>query len=118
MKRSVYKSGTRKVIFKVFQECMAEFQAGKFLSDLSDVYGRTAKITGVSESIIRHIVDDDVYFARGGSLYNDIDKLVISVSDDSPSQSEKSEMDQFNYARASGNISGIEYLDSGYLDSD
>ncbi|CAG5017161.1 unnamed protein product [Parnassius apollo] len=48
----------------------------------------------------------------------DIDKLVISVSDDSSSESEESQMDQFNYAGASGNISGVEYLDSDYLHSD
>ncbi|CAK1588259.1 unnamed protein product [Parnassius mnemosyne] len=83
MKRSAYKSSTRQVIFKVFQECKA----------LDDVYGRTAKITGVFGSTIRRKVDDDEYFARGGSLYNDIDKLVISVSDDSSSESEESEMD-------------------------
>ncbi|CAG5018956.1 unnamed protein product [Parnassius apollo] len=48
----------------------------------------------------------------------DIDKLVISVSDGSSSESKESLMDQFNYAGASGNISGVEYLDSDYLDSD
>ncbi|CAK1593455.1 unnamed protein product [Parnassius mnemosyne] len=63
---------------------------------------------GVSESTIRRIVDDDEYFTREGSLYNDIDKLVISVRDDSSSESEESEMDQFNYAGASGNISEVE----------
>lgn len=44
--KNVYKSGARQVIFKVFQECMAEFQARKLLSDLDDVYGRTAMLTG------------------------------------------------------------------------
>ncbi|CAK1602852.1 unnamed protein product [Parnassius mnemosyne] len=118
MKRSAYKSSTKQVIFKVFRVYGRKFghtlleKAGKFLSDLDDVYGRTAKITGVSESTNRRIVDDDEYFACGGSLYNDIDKLVISVNDDSSSESEESEMDQFNYAGASGNISGVEYLDS------
>lgn len=44
--KNVYKSGARHIIFKVFQESMAEFQAGKLLSGLDDVYGRTAKLTG------------------------------------------------------------------------
>ncbi|CAG4986296.1 unnamed protein product [Parnassius apollo] len=61
---------------------------------------------------------ENEYFTRGGSLYNDIDKFVISVSDDNSGESEESEMDQFNYAGASGNISGIEYLDSEDLNSD
>ncbi|CAB3240016.1 unnamed protein product [Arctia plantaginis] len=37
---------------------MAEFQAGKFCSDLDDIYGRTAKLTGVSVSTVRRIVDE------------------------------------------------------------
>ncbi|XP_048480450.1 uncharacterized protein LOC119691614 [Plutella xylostella] len=54
----VNRSGTREVIFKVFQRCMAEFQAGQILWDLDDVYGRTASMTGISESTVRRIVDE------------------------------------------------------------
>ncbi|CAG4949285.1 unnamed protein product [Parnassius apollo] len=45
---------------------MAEFQVGKFLSDLDDVYGRTARITCVSESTIRRIVDEGMQ--NGGKI--------------------------------------------------
>ncbi|RVE47754.1 hypothetical protein evm_007643 [Chilo suppressalis] len=48
----VNRSGTREVIFKVFQRCFEDYQAGRILWDLDDVYGRTASITGNSESRI------------------------------------------------------------------
>ncbi|RVE55112.1 hypothetical protein evm_000010 [Chilo suppressalis] len=48
----VNRSGTREVIFKVFQRCFEDYQAGRILWELDDVYGRTASITGKSESRI------------------------------------------------------------------
>ncbi|CAG4979630.1 unnamed protein product [Parnassius apollo] len=71
------------------------------------------------ENCADHVIKiENEYFAREGSPNNDIDKLVTAVSDDSSSESEESEISQFNYAGASANISGVEYLDSDYLDSD
>ncbi|RVE39825.1 hypothetical protein evm_015525 [Chilo suppressalis] len=46
----VNRSGTREVIFKVFQRCLKDYQAGRILWDLDDVYGRTASLTGKSKS--------------------------------------------------------------------
>lgn len=46
------RSGTREVIYKVFMRCLAEFQAGKLLTDLEDVYKRTADMTGKYRSNI------------------------------------------------------------------
>lgn len=42
----VIRGGAREIIYKVFMRCMAEFQAGKLLTDLDDVYNRTADFTG------------------------------------------------------------------------
>ncbi|KAJ2951347.1 hypothetical protein O0L34_g13476 [Tuta absoluta] len=57
MNRTI-RSGTREVIYKVFLRCLAEFQAGKLLTDLEDVYKRTADMTGKSESTVRRIADE------------------------------------------------------------
>ncbi|RVE51182.1 hypothetical protein evm_004147 [Chilo suppressalis] len=54
----IIRSGTRKEIFKVFQRCFAEYQAGRILWDLDDVYGRTASMTGKSQSTVRRIVNE------------------------------------------------------------
>lgn len=71
------------------------------------------------KNCVDHVIKiENEYFVRGGTLYDNIDKFVISVSDDSSTDSEESEVDQFNYEGVSGNISGVEYLDSDYLDSD
>ncbi|RVE42772.1 hypothetical protein evm_012596 [Chilo suppressalis] len=48
----VNRSGTREVIFIVFQRCFEDYQVGRILWDLDDVYGRTASMTGKSESRI------------------------------------------------------------------
>ncbi|RVE48842.1 hypothetical protein evm_006492 [Chilo suppressalis] len=48
----VNRNGTREVIFEVFQRCFENYQAGRILWDLDDVYGRTASMTGKSESRI------------------------------------------------------------------
>ncbi|RVE44904.1 hypothetical protein evm_010451 [Chilo suppressalis] len=48
----VNRSGTREVLFKVFQRCFEEYQAGRIMWVLDDVYGRTASMTGKSESRI------------------------------------------------------------------
>lgn len=40
------RSGTREVIYKVFIRCLAEFQAGRLLTEMEDVYKRTADLTG------------------------------------------------------------------------
>lgn len=42
----VIRGGAREIIYKVFMWCMAEYQAGKLLSKLDDVYKRTADFTG------------------------------------------------------------------------
>lgn len=60
---------------------------------------------------VDHVIKiENEYFARGGTLYNDIDKLVIHLSEDSSSGSEEAEIDEFDKAGVSGTISGIEYL--------
>lgn len=43
----VIRSCAREVIFKVFQRCFMEYQAGHVLWDLDDLYGRTASMTGM-----------------------------------------------------------------------
>ncbi|RVE49354.1 hypothetical protein evm_005969 [Chilo suppressalis] len=48
----VNRSGTWEGIFEVFQRCFEDYQAGRILWDLDDVYGRTASLTGISESRI------------------------------------------------------------------
>lgn len=57
---------------------------------------------------------ENEYYARGGTLYNDIDKLIITVGDDSSSESEDAEIEHPTHSCTgiSGNISGVEYLDS------
>lgn len=42
----VIRGGAREIIYKVFMRCLAEFQAGKLLSNLEDIYHRTADFTG------------------------------------------------------------------------
>lgn len=42
----VIRGVARDIIYKVFLRCLAEFQAGKLLSNLDDVYKRTADFTG------------------------------------------------------------------------
>lgn len=59
---------------------------------------------------------ENEYFVRGGTLYNDMDRLIITVGESSSSESDEEEMDQG--PGVSGNISGVEYLDSDYWDSD
>ncbi|RVE47517.1 hypothetical protein evm_007834 [Chilo suppressalis] len=44
------------MLFKVFQRCFEDYQAGRILWDLDDVYGRTASMTGKSESTVKRIV--------------------------------------------------------------
>ncbi|RVE39968.1 hypothetical protein evm_015382 [Chilo suppressalis] len=52
----VNRSSTREVIFRAFQLCFEDYQAGRILWDLDDVYGRTGSMTGQSES---RIVNED-----------------------------------------------------------
>ncbi|CAH0587211.1 unnamed protein product [Chrysodeixis includens] len=49
------RSSARTVIYKVFNRCLAENEAGQILSELSDVYRRTAEMTGVSINTVRNI---------------------------------------------------------------
>lgn len=42
----VIRGGAREIIYKVFMRCMAEYQAGSLLTELDDVYKRTADFTG------------------------------------------------------------------------
>ncbi|XP_026738814.1 uncharacterized protein LOC113501772 isoform X2 [Trichoplusia ni] len=55
MNRSVIRSSAREIIYKVYKRCLAESEAGQYLSDLNDVYKRTAEMTGKSVSTIRRI---------------------------------------------------------------
>ena len=58
-----------------------------------------------------HVIKvEDEYFARGETLYDDIDSLVIPVGNDSSSESEASKIEQSRVASPSGSISGVEYL--------
>lgn len=45
--RKTIRSGARQVIFKVFEQCFAEYKAGRILIELDDVYARTAAMTGM-----------------------------------------------------------------------
>lgn len=40
----VIRGAVRKIIYKVFMQCMAEYQAGNLLSKLDDVYKRTTNV--------------------------------------------------------------------------
>ncbi|RVE47219.1 hypothetical protein evm_008187, partial [Chilo suppressalis] len=63
----VNRSGTREVIFKVFQRCFEDYQAGRILWDLDDVYGRRASMTGKSESrIVNAVFKNDGKFETPG----------------------------------------------------
>lgn len=52
----VIRSGARNVIYKVFLRCLAEFQAGKLLSPLDDVYKRTAELAG--KNLVKVVLND------------------------------------------------------------
>ncbi|KAL4707444.1 hypothetical protein ACJJTC_008629 [Scirpophaga incertulas] len=45
MNRTVIRSSARDIIYKVYMRCLSECEAGQCLSDLNDVYQRTAEIT-------------------------------------------------------------------------
>ncbi|KAL4702591.1 hypothetical protein ACJJTC_016067 [Scirpophaga incertulas] len=47
MNRTI-KSGARKIIYKVFLQCLKESEAGQILSDIENAFQRTADMTGVS----------------------------------------------------------------------
>ncbi|KAL0895149.1 hypothetical protein ABMA27_013600 [Loxostege sticticalis] len=49
------RGGARNIVYRVFLQCLAEFQAGTLLRNLEDIYQRTADYTGVSESTVRRI---------------------------------------------------------------
>ena len=46
MNRTI-RSSARAVVYKVFLRCLAENEAGQLLSELGDVYRRTADLTGI-----------------------------------------------------------------------
>lgn len=46
------RGGAREIIYAVFKRCMAEYEAGKLLTDLDDVYKRTAAMTGMLSIIL------------------------------------------------------------------
>lgn len=46
MNKTIRSSG-RAVIYHVFLRCLAESQAGQVLSDIDNVYQRTADMTGI-----------------------------------------------------------------------
>lgn len=41
------RSSTREVIFKVYRRCLVEFEVKTILSELDNVYQRTADMTGL-----------------------------------------------------------------------
>lgn len=53
MNKTIRSSG-RAVIYRVFLRCMAESQAGQVLSDIENVYQRTADMTGIYVPLITH----------------------------------------------------------------
>lgn len=40
------RGGSRDIIYKDFLQCLAEYQTGTLLTDLADIYQRTAVYTG------------------------------------------------------------------------
>lgn len=46
MNRKTIRSSAREIIYKVYARCLAELEAGQILSDINDVYKRTAEMTG------------------------------------------------------------------------
>ncbi|KAJ8712061.1 hypothetical protein PYW07_004903 [Mythimna separata] len=53
------KGGAREVIYNVFKRCLAEYHAGKLLTELDDLYIRVADMPGKkSESCVRSIINE------------------------------------------------------------
>ncbi|KAJ8723869.1 hypothetical protein PYW07_007849 [Mythimna separata] len=51
------KGGAREVIYNVFKRCLAEYHAGKLLTELDNLYKRVADMPGKSKSGIRRIIN-------------------------------------------------------------
>ncbi|KAJ8717706.1 hypothetical protein PYW07_005636 [Mythimna separata] len=52
------KGGAREVIYNVFKRCLAEYHAGKLLTELDNLYKRVADMPGKTESGIRRIINE------------------------------------------------------------
>ncbi|CAG9127134.1 unnamed protein product, partial [Plutella xylostella] len=57
-KKKNIRSQAREVIYRIYIQCLAEHEAGHILSNLEDIYARTASMTGVSDSTVRHIAKE------------------------------------------------------------
>ncbi|KAL4706931.1 hypothetical protein ACJJTC_006975 [Scirpophaga incertulas] len=57
MNRTI-KSGARKIIYKVFLQCLKESEAGQILSDIENAFQRTADMTGVSVNTVKTIANE------------------------------------------------------------
>ncbi|CAH0729134.1 unnamed protein product, partial [Brenthis ino] len=55
MNRTI-RSSAREIIYRVYRRCLLEYEAKNILSDLNNVYKRTAEMTGKSESTVRRVV--------------------------------------------------------------
>lgn len=63
------------------------------------------------QNCVDHVIKiENDYFARGRTLYDDMDRLIITVGENSSSESDEDDSDQG--PGVSGYFSGVEYLNS------
>ncbi|KAL4717098.1 hypothetical protein ACJJTC_016985 [Scirpophaga incertulas] len=86
MNRTI-KSGARKIIYKVFLQCLKESEAGQILSDIENAFQRTADMTGVSVNTVKTIANEgqnnnEIFSTPGKHRTGPAEKAFQSISVD------------------------------------